>query len=242
MVLACRFWLHNMITHHLSTTRVHTRFYTQHVLTLLTPHLYAHFCPTQLFHTQFLDTLLPTQYLYTQRFYIHSCPIPLFHQQHSHTRLFPAHNFYTPRLYTHAHTLLSPTTLITLLHGTLSRTSLRHAFFAHADPHTSLFSFLPFPSHLHLSLAVSRKKLTCGVIRSFNYVEICRENAGRPAGTPVLCEPAQSKCTWTCHKSHFMRKFTYKEHAGRPGYHVDEPAPLNTYRKNPFSVASLFGG
>ena len=28
--------------------------------------------------------------------------------------------------------------------------------------------------------------------------------------TPVLCEPAQSKCTWTFHKSHFVWKFTGK--------------------------------
>ena len=26
----------------------------------------------------------------------------------------------------------------------------------------------------------------------------------------TLCEPARSKCTWTCHKSHFARKFTGK--------------------------------
>ena len=26
----------------------------------------------------------------------------------------------------------------------------------------------------------------------------------------ILCEPAQSKCTWTCHKRHFVRKFTLK--------------------------------
>ena len=24
--------------------------------------------------------------------------------------------------------------------------------------------------------------------------------------TPILCEPAQSKCTWTCHNSHFVGK------------------------------------
>ena len=29
-------------------------------------------------------------------------------------------------------------------------------------------------------------------------------------GTHTLCEPAQSKCTSTCHKSHFIRKFTGK--------------------------------
>ena len=26
----------------------------------------------------------------------------------------------------------------------------------------------------------------------------------------IFCEPAQSKCTWTYHKKHFMRKFTGK--------------------------------
>ena len=34
----------------------------------------------------------------------------------------------------------------------------------------------------------------------------------------------------------------YGENAERPGYHVDQPARLiNHYRKNPFSVATLFG-
>ena len=86
-------------------------------------------------------------------------------------------------------------------------------------------------------------------------------------GDIVLCEPAQSKCTWTCHKTHFVWKLQgkcrtsvlghrfvracavemhtdisqepfcaeiYRENAGRAGYHLD-------YRKNPFSVATLFG-
>ena len=39
-------------------------------------------------------------------------------------------------------------------------------------------------------------------------------------GTPVSCEPAQSKRTWTCHKSHFVWKIT-----GEMGYatagHID---------------------
>ena len=29
-------------------------------------------------------------------------------------------------------------------------------------------------------------------------------------GTHTLREPAQSQCTWTCHKSHFLRNFTGK--------------------------------
>ena len=136
---------------------------TQYVLT---PHLDTHFCPTQLFHTQFFDThTFPRNTLYTQHFYIHPCPTPLFHPRHFHTRLFHTRT-HTPLLHTTPlHTLLSPTTL---LHGTLSHTSLRDAFLAHTDPPPSLFSFLPFPSHLHLSLAIYWKKLTCGVTQSFN--------------------------------------------------------------------------
>ena len=30
------------------------------------------------------------------------------------------------------------------------------------------------------------------------------------AATSVLCEPVQSKCTWTCHKRHFVRSFSMK--------------------------------
>ena len=41
--------------------------------------------------------------------------------------------------------------------------------------------------------------------------EIYGENAGAQSEprtwTHILCEPAQAKCTWTCHKSHFRRKF-----------------------------------
>ena len=92
----------------------------------------------------------------------------LLHPLLSHTALSPtalSHTNlpHTPLLHTTPlHTLLSPTTL---LHGNLSRTSLRHTFLAHTDPPPSLFSFLPFPSHLHLSLAAYWKKLACG---SFN--------------------------------------------------------------------------
>ena len=34
--------------------------------------------------------------------------------------------------------------------------------------------------------------------------------AADTSGDIVLCEPAQSKCTWTFHKSRFVRKFTRK--------------------------------
>ena len=42
-------------------------------------------------------------------------------------------------------------------------------------------------------------------------VGIYKKSALRQArDTFVLCEPAQSKCTWTCHKRHFVGKFTGK--------------------------------
>ena len=48
-------------------------------------------------------------------------------------------------------------------------------------------------------------------------VEIYRKNAGPQSGDIVLCEPAQSKCTWTFHKSHFVWKFTGKMPDPNPG-------------------------
>ena len=180
MVLVCRFWLHNLITHHLSTTLVHTTFYTEY---LLTPHLYTQICPTQLFHTQFFDTLFPTQYLHTQRFYIHSCPIPLFHPQHFHTRLFPTHHFYTPRLYTISFTNNT-------LHGTLSRT-FRHTFLAHTDPPPSLCFFLPFEQVPFEKPWCSHSTATCtDWIAQHNTIATHYWRTHRFAATPgtVACE------------------------------------------------------
>ena len=41
------------------------------------------------------------------------------------------------------------------------------------------------------------------------FARIDRNNAA-PSEPNVLCEPAQSKFTWTCHKSHFTQKFIGK--------------------------------
>jgi hypothetical protein len=46
------------------------------------------------------------------------------------------------------------------------------------------------------------------------YARILMENAApqdqAKLAWQTLCEPAQSKCTWTCHKSNFMLEFTGK--------------------------------
>ena len=39
------------------------------------------------------------------------------------------------------------------------------------------------------------------------YPKFTRGKTDAPTATPVLCQLAQSKCSWTCHESHFMRKF-----------------------------------
>ena len=46
----------------------------------------------------------------------------------------------------------------------------------------------------------------------------------------TLCEPAQSKCTWTFHKSHFVE--IYMELAGHGREHLEKTPGLNTCRKN----------
>ena len=41
-----------------------------------------------------------------------------------------------------------------------------------------------------------------------------RRKTDPKTGKHTLCEPAQSKCIWTCHKGHLLQKF-YRENAGR---------------------------
>ena len=43
-----------------------------------------------------------------------------------------------------------------------------------------------------------------------------RRRTDPKTGNHTLREPAQSKCTWTCHKSPFMRKITGKKSGPRP--------------------------
>ena len=48
-------------------------------------------------------------------------------------------------------------------------------------------------------------------------------------GTTVFRKPAQSKCTWTCHKSQFKREFTGKMPRPKTGTTVlCEPGPVQS--------------
>ena len=81
----------------------------------------------------------------------------------------------------------------TLLHGTLSHLTSTCISCTHRPP-PSLFSFLPFPSHFHLSLVTYWKKLTCGVIRSFDYFQPGPRNLTTrlPCNTSVLSNVLRS--------------------------------------------------
>ena len=90
-----------------------------------------------------------------------------------HTTVFTSRSFSPPNLFflpslsqlLHAHTHTPHTQLITT-HRTHTYSSTHNLL--HTNPSPSLFSFLLSPCHLYLSFAACWKKLTCGVIRSFN--------------------------------------------------------------------------
>ena len=127
MVLACRLWRHNMITHHLSTTLVHTTLSAQ---CILTPRLCTHVCPT---HNSLTHTHFPTHVLDTQHFCTHSCPTPLFHPQHFHTHDF-SHTTFTRNFFTHL-----TSTRISCTHRSFTISFL---FPASPIPFSIIFTFL----------------------------------------------------------------------------------------------------
>ena len=90
------------------------------------------------------------------------------------------------------------------------------------------------------NFAVSPQDLVYARIDNENDQEL--ENPG----AHTSCEPAQSKCTWTCNKSHFMREFTGKMRGPKIGtqslceplqskctwsFWPFHPLPLPTYRR-----------
>ena len=80
------------------------------------------------------------------------------------------------------------------------------------------------------------------------YTDIYRKNA-TPQSEPrtqtaTLCEPARSKCMSSCHKSHFIQKFTCK--MPRPGLSPERGHTLcaslrNRHAFQPLARATLYG-
>ena len=70
-----------------------------------------------------------------------------------------------------------------------------------------------------------------------------RRKTDPKSGKQTLCEPAQSKCTWACHKRHFGQKFTGKMPDATGTTSIEHP-PLTLTVRTPTvwpHVATLFG-
>ena len=135
---------HNFVTHHLShTTLSHTIFHTPS----FTHHLSHHFVTHHLSHTTLSDTIFHKP-SFTHRFVTHH----LSHTTLSHTI------FHTPSL-THylSHTIFH----IQLCHTQLFTYNLFYFSILH--------HLLPCPPRYNICCPFFSKKLTCGVIRSFNF-------------------------------------------------------------------------
>ena len=74
-------------------------------------------------------------------------------------------------------------------------------------------------------------------ILSGNLQEKCRTRISRH---PFCVEIYRKKRAWTLHKSHFVWKFTGKMPPAQVPTSIKHRASV-PYRKNPFSVATLFG-
>ena len=75
------------------------------------------------------------------------------------------HAYIHAYIHTYTHTYIHTTHLV---HTQLAHTYSSTHNLLHINPSPSLLSFLLSPCHLYLSFAACWKKLTCGVIRSFN--------------------------------------------------------------------------
>ena len=166
------------LTHHLShttlshTTLSHTIFHTPSSTHHLSAH---HFSHTTLSHTifytpsfthHFVTQHLSPHHFVTHHFVTHhlshtTLSHTLFHTQLSHTPSF-THNFFT-HAHTHTHHLSSSHTIF---HMPLCHTQL--CFTSRSS--TASFVFPSFPGPATTLCAHYWKKLSCGVIRSFNSV------------------------------------------------------------------------
>ena len=177
--LTHRFVTHHFVTHHLSHTIFHTPLC--HTPSFTTPSFTHHFVtrhlsPHHLSHTTLSHTIFPTQLCHTPSFTHNFRTHTIFHTPLCHTLSF-THHFVTHSL---SHTTLSHTLFHTQLCHTLS---FIHNFVTHTSFHTQLCHtqlcftsrssttssvFPSFPVPAPTFGAYYSKKLSCGVIRSFN--------------------------------------------------------------------------
>ena len=72
------------------------------------------------------------------------------------------------------------------------------------SPGSDLYRSMQGPLRAELSRISTR-----AVYARIDYENTADQELASPAAQ-ILCEPAQSKCTWTCHKGHYVREFSSK--------------------------------
>ena len=181
---------HHFVTRHLSHTTLshtifdtplcHTPSFTHHTVTHTIFHttLSHHLSHTQICHTFCCDTTLSHTVFYTPLCHTPSLSHTIFHTQLCHTPSLSHTIFHTQLCHTPSLTTPSFTrNFVThhLLHTTLSHTIFHHTIFhthnfvTHHLSSTSSFVSPSFPVPATTLVAHYWKKLTCGVIRSFNF-------------------------------------------------------------------------
>ena len=157
---------HNSFTH--TDTRTHTHTHTRahtHTNISVTCDCFTHTHTQKTFHTQLFHAQIVT---HTQLFTTTLSHKTLSHTPLWHTHTQPVtHDCFTYNIVTHTHNpSLSRTALshTTLSHTALSRTVLSHNLFS-----TISYIFSAFPIPFSDLFWACWKKLTCGLIRSFNF-------------------------------------------------------------------------
>ena len=153
----------NTHTHTPPHTRTHARTHTRPRTHTHTPHTHTHIIQTPVVGHPFFVMVCAVRLRTHNQWSRIDCPSPHFlawgifdrgRTPHTHTR-------------THTHT---PHTQTQLIHTQLTHTYSSTHNLLHTNPSPSLFSFLLTPCRLCLSFVACWKKLTCGVIRSFNFL------------------------------------------------------------------------
>ena len=183
--------LSNTTLSHTHTTLSRIIFHTRLSHMQLRPHIFAtrnfathtQLCRAQLFHTQLCHKqLCHTQLCHTQLFHTQLCHRQICHTQLFHTQLCHRQSFTTT--FSHSHNFLSRTTFChiqSFTHIFVTDNSFTHNFvtgnLSHNPSHTTVKIIDPPPSPLSFLLfpccfshfSDYWMKLTCGVIRPFNY-------------------------------------------------------------------------
>ena len=189
---------------HTSPCTLHTLHFPLHASHFAVPSLHPSPCSLHVLHSTFHRALA---HLISA---LPTCAVTSFTQQTSTRQAFTQISFYTQQTCTQRYT-----------EQAFPQRKCLHTELLHAASFYTRKSF----THCKLLLAATFYE------RRFSPTQL-QEN--RNPGVSILRAPAQSKCTWTCHKSHCVRKCARK----MPNAPNTGPELVS---QEPFSVATPFG-